>query len=302
MEKCTYRAACKKKPDWWNTLCNKERTAKYDSRTEGVPSMGNAAAKNEADRGTANPTRSTSSSSSSKHTKSISTTTSSSDDDQHEEESATWRTVEKVYCNKYLFEVKPDMLDRCVDNILEIEELNIRWLPDAVERKIYSYVVATAFKAIYGSVAGLQGMELLGHHLELELLKGNVPRVPIEGIHAANLHAIVDNLMQYEAMKNIWLPSNMKKELFFNILLLIITVSQIILGATQCDLLGHTIALAFTRAPTVSKVDSDLTSIDTEAIYEHVDAILASESNIWYICRLLLVILIPRMLLLTRYD
>jgi hypothetical protein len=175
------------------------------------------------------------------------------------------------------------MLDRCVDNILEIEELNISWLPDAVERKIYSYVVATAFKAIYGGVAGLQGMELLGHHLELELLKGNVPRVPIEGIHAANLHAIVENLMQYEAMKNIWLPASMKKELFFNILLLIITVSQIVLGATQCDLLGHTIALAFTRAPTVSKVDPGRTSIDTAAIYEHVDAILASESNIWYI-------------------
>ena len=188
-----------------------------------------------------------------------------------------------MYCNKFLFEVQQHMLDRCVDNILESEDLNISWLPDAVERKVYSYVVATAFKAIYGGVAGLQGMELLGHHLELELLKGSVPRVPIEGIHAANLHAIVDNLMQYEAMKNIWLPSNMKKELFFNILLLIITVSQIILGATQCDLLGHTIALAFTRAPTVSKVDPGLTSIDTEAIYEHVDAILASESNIWYI-------------------
>ena len=93
---------------------------------------------------------------------------------------STWRTVEKRYCSKWLFEIKPQMLDKCVDKILEIDELNISWLPDNIERSIYKYVVDIAFRAIYKGVAGLQGMELLGHHLELELLNGHVPSVPVD--------------------------------------------------------------------------------------------------------------------------
>ena len=88
--------------------------------------------------------------------------------------------------------------------------------------------------------------------------------------------------MKYDAMKSIWLPNSFKKEIFFNILLIVITVSQIVLGATKIDLLGHTIKLEFTRgAPSVTNIDPANSLIDIAAIYEHVDATLASESNLW---------------------
>ena len=140
-----------------------------------------------------------------------------------EDDDNTWRTVEKRYCSKWLFEIKPQMLDKMIDKILEIDELNISWLPgkvhpppsplpntsnnssnnsqsssnfssslltfftyssvDNIERSVYKYVVDIAFRAIYKGVAGLQGMELLGHHLELELLNGHVPSVPVDVSH-----------------------------------------------------------------------------------------------------------------------
>ena len=89
--------------------------------------------------------------------------------------------------------------------------------------------------------------------------------------------------MKYDAMKNIWLPTSFKNEIFFNILLIVITVSQIVLGATKIDLLGHTIKLEFTRGASVTNIDPANSLIDIAAIYEHVDATLASESNLWYI-------------------
>ena len=106
-----------------------------------------------------------------------------------DDDGVTWRTVEKRYCSKWLFEIKPQMLDQCVDKILEIDELNISWLPDGIERSIYKYVVDIAFRAIYKGVAGLQGMELLGHHLELELLNGHVPSVPVDVSEESPTHA-----------------------------------------------------------------------------------------------------------------
>lgn len=129
----------------------------------------------------------------------------------------------------------------------------------------------------------MQGIELLGHYLELELLNGHIPSVPVQGIHAENLHAIVDNLMKYDSMKSIWLPNSFKREIFFNILLIVITVSQIILGATKIDLLGHTIKLEFTHGASVTNIDPANSLIDIAAIYEYVDATLASENNLWYI-------------------
>ena len=60
-------------------------------------------------------------------------------------------------------------------------------------------------------------------------------------------------------------------------------MSQIVLGATKIDLLGHTIKLEFSRGASVSNIDPANSLIDIAAIYEHVDATLASESNLWYI-------------------
>jgi hypothetical protein len=202
-----------------------------------------------------------------------------------EDSGLTWRDVVRRPFNKHSFQARPDLINKVVDSILNDNELNISWLPDSLERQVYIYIIKKAMDAVYQGVAHLHGMNILGHHIELELFEGKIPQNPREGLNFENLHIIVKKLLSNPVIaKNLWfIPYRMKEELFFNTLLLILIVTQIVLGATKCDVLGHTVAAAFSQSPASPNLGQVMSNIDSESVLEYVDEILASDRNIWWL-------------------
>ena len=68
--------------------------------------------------------------------------------------------------------VPQSMVDSFVDEILSDPDINIAAIPDSIERQIYVSTVLLTLNAVYESVGGFHGMEILGHRIELHRIDG----------------------------------------------------------------------------------------------------------------------------------
>ena len=79
-------------------------------------------------------------------------------------------------------------------------------------------------------------------------------------------------------------PSALKKKLLFNMLLVMMTTLTVFLGASECDILGHKIAAAFTRLEDASKssvlkVLPGHSKINTQNVADFVEGLLRSDTT-----------------------
>ena len=139
-----------------------------------------------------------------------------------------------------------------------------------------------ALNSIYSAVGCLHGTELVAHHVELELENYDVVSRPQqEYVNTKNLEIFVDKLVRNELMLP-WVPQFLKRKLFFNILQLLLTIMHIVLRASQLDILGHRISIAFSQAPIIPRNQNRECSVDPECVQSYVDASLSDQStNIW---------------------
>jgi hypothetical protein len=211
------------------------------------------------------------------------------DDESDPEADNVWRDNEgeskiQVYNKvKSQFKVRPEILHQYVDKILADKDLNIAWLPDVLERKIYEFAIMKAMGSAYDEMFKFHGREVCGHHIELELVTStDVPDPPRGEINKENLNIIVDKLIDSPLIEMTWVPSSIKRQLFFNILLLMLTVMHITCTSSECDILGHRIAATFTaRAQTFNKSNVMQSTIDADCLKAFIDNHLADpEKNV----------------------
>jgi hypothetical protein len=201
---------------------------------------------------------------------------SSNDDELHKSNSAIHRIKKE-------FKVRRSVLSKYVDKILEDSEINIEWIPDKLERKIYEFAIMEAMKEAYAELFKYHGREVCGHHFELELIRcDDIPLPPKGGINKDNLNIIVDKLMASDLIQISWLPHSIKRQLFFNILLLILTVMQITCTSSKCDILGHRIAATFAaKAERLERSNVERSIIDPNCLKKFIDDHLADpEKNV----------------------
>jgi hypothetical protein len=136
-------------------------------------------------------------------------------------------------------------LDRYVSEILKNPDLNVKEIPDAIEKHIYRYTIKMTIDAILYWICSLDGKTILRHRLVLGVqsthgLVLNAPAVPLD---KEPLNDFVATLLKEKMINVRWLPDSMEHKLYFNCLLLIFTVVQSFLGATTVDLVGHSIQI-----------------------------------------------------------
>jgi hypothetical protein len=204
----------------------------------------------------------------------------------------TWKETEgeaddsKLHINRRVrsqFKVRPTILRKYVDAILSDSEMNIEWIPDILERKIYDFAILEAMRTGYEEMFKYHGREVCGHHFELELIQSDdVPIPPKGAINKANLNIIVDKLMASPLIDLSWLPGSVKRQLFFNILLLMLTVMHIACTSSECDILGHRIAATFAaKTAENQKARNYISAIDPKSLHVFIDAHLADpEKNV----------------------
>lgn len=139
-----------------------------------------------------------------------------------------------------------------------------------------------ALNSIYSAVACLHGTELVAHHVELELENYDVVSGPRqEYVNTENLQIFVDKLVRNKLLLP-WVPQFLKQKVFFNILQLLLTIMHVVLRASQLDILGHKISIAFSQAPIILKDQVKECSVDPACVQSYVDACLSDKTtNIW---------------------
>ena len=148
------------------------------------------------------------------------------------------------------FSARPDVVAQYVQRMLDNDDLNIQWIPDLIETKIYSMVVELAINCCFSLLRPLDGLTVANHHIEMDLIKGTgIPMLPKDAIDTTNLNIIVDKMIHNPNLNAVWLPAVFKRDLFFHILYIFLSILQVFVGSTQCDVIGHTLAATIAKRP-----------------------------------------------------
>jgi hypothetical protein len=148
--------------------------------------------------------------------------------------------------------------------------LNIQWIPDILEGKLYKLVVEMAVNACFAALKPLDGISIANHHIEVEIAHGDrIPDLPMDVINTENLHVIVDKLVANKNVNEVWLPEALKRDLLFHILYLILSVMQVFVGHTECDVVGHTIAASIKKGTVTPRLHREPSCINHDDLVKY---------------------------------
>jgi hypothetical protein len=181
------------------------------------------------------------------------------------------------------FAARSEILDIFVEKMLGDKNLNITWLPDKLERQIYKFIVEQVVNKYFDCITGLDGASLFGHHIELELIKGNNTLIG-KPISAKNLNIIVERLMKNKSVEITWLPFHLQRDLFFHVVYLMLSIVSLFVGTSECDIIGHRIGVTIDHVHTyVQKVNLEKSKIDPDCLNRHIESVLAASKKKSYL-------------------
>ena len=152
------------------------------------------------------------------------------------------------------FSARPTVVAQYVQRMLDNGDLNIAWIPDVIEAKLYQQIVELAINICFNALLPLHGLTISNHHIEMEVVWGDgIPILPNDAINTQNLNLITENMMLNSKLQEIWLPTAFKRDLFFHILYIFLSILQVFVGSTQCDIIGHTLAASIQTHPLEKK-------------------------------------------------
>lgn len=186
---------------------------------------------------------------------------------------------------KTKFFARSEVLDLYVTKLLGDRNLNIynkaTWMPEALESQIYKSIIEKIVNKFFDLISKLDGTQIAGHHIELEIIRGEGTGVPEEVaeeesknyLNIDNLNIIVERLLSSKSLESSWLPIALQKDLYLHIVYLMLTVMAMFVGSSQCDVIGHRMGVSIDQSPSYfphtfpSKMNAD-------EIIQHVDSLL----------------------------
>ena len=159
----------------------------------------------------------------------------------------TWTDVFETYHGSQPPKPHIEFVESLIDLLLADPRFNILVLPDAIEKQIYRSVIYMLLETLMSAVWNLNGLKLLHHEIELELIYDNIPIFikNLETIDVGAIESLVDDLLADTSINIAWLPDSIEKTLYTTILLLIFTVLEVIAGSVEVTIIGHALKLSF---------------------------------------------------------
>ena len=148
--------------------------------------------------------------------------------------------------------ISNDVVNKYVDEILANDKINIKSLPDSIERLIYATTVRVTLNAVYRWLSVLHGIKLFGHHLEL--VRELSPQHGAAGldfehnsgvVHDEALEEITDRLLRNTHVNQWWIPDVVERQVYRNCLKLIFCLIDKIADSLSVRLCGHELSLSF---------------------------------------------------------
>ncbi len=144
------------------------------------------------------------------------------------------------------------MIEDYVDAILQNEDINIRAIPDSIERIIYVSTVRLTLNAVYKWLSYLHGIRFLGHHLEL--VRNSTHQDAAAGldfthnsgkIDQASLEDMANELLANKSINQWWIPDHVERQVYTNCLKLVFCLLDKIADTLSIRLCGHELSLSF---------------------------------------------------------
>jgi len=159
-------------------------------------------------------------------------------------------TLEAIECEGGIFssgreERDPATLAAVVDRLLANQSINLPWLPDAVERRLYTNVLRVFLTVLDDCVSALS-LNLIGHELVLDF-RAQRSAAWLESrpqaVDQAVVHRLTDAVLADRAANIAWLPDEVERQIYHNTFRLVIGLLQEIFGSTSLRCGGQLISL-----------------------------------------------------------
>mmetsp|Transcript_16131 Transcript_16131/g.29163 ORF Transcript_16131/g.29163 Transcript_16131/m.29163 type:complete len:314 (+) Transcript_16131:395-1336(+) len=184
------------------------------------------------------------------------------------------------------------MVNTYVNQILDDPQINIKSVPDSMERIIYTSTVRLTLNTVYEVASWLHGTEVLGHRLVLgrpSTESSDVPKdeIKISDTHQINvnvLEAMAEDLLENKNTNQRWLPDIIEKEIYLNCIRIIFTIIDSIADSVAFHMCGHQLSISFTplneeRARQLVEGHESNIAIDETALDIIVDQRMVKESR-----------------------
>lgn len=175
-----------------------------------------------------------------------------------------------------------------VHAILRHQTLNIAYLPDTIEREVYSFAIGVTYKYLLKWTSYLHGVSFLKHQMILELKEdfdadAVVALMAAETIDVARLEQVVDLMLSNKEL-NIWvIPDALERRVYLAALAIIFQALQAFARSTSVGISGHELSLNFKANSNWKPEDvvEKMLTGNSAVIDELVDDHLSAHNILW---------------------
>ena len=147
--------------------------------------------------------------------------------------------------------VNSEDVETLVDDVLGDPSINIKSMPDYLERQIYRFTIQLTLNALYKALGGLHGREILGHELQvsrvsrqLDNIHGDLLRIGEDtSLHEDVLEAVADRLLENKNVNLQMVPDILERQIYANCLKIVFRVLDLLAASFKLTLCGHDIRL-----------------------------------------------------------
>jgi hypothetical protein len=188
--------------------------------------------------------------------------------------------------NPFASGISNEDVDLLVNEVMKDPDINLKLIPDVLEKQIYRSTITIVLNAIYKILGEQHGRDLpAGHCLKLGRRTSSVYRKRIKSYYLESirddnfdyetLELVADRMLANPAINLPSLPDGVEKQLYVSCLKLVFRLLGMVAASMRISLCGHEIGLHITKAAALAVQQSALqsaantmTTIDTERIEE----------------------------------
>jgi hypothetical protein len=168
------------------------------------------------------------------------------------------------------------MLDDLVDEILRDKSINLTFLPDRIERRIYQSTIQLTLSLVHDLIGSIHGTELLSHEIHLRrhvnpnqqeagppsrsqqgLLynqQSGEPQTTTKIINDEVLEQVADRLLANRAINSSLLPDQIERQLYMNCIKIIFRTLSAVLDGLCLHVCGHDLRFSLRAANTTQEM------------------------------------------------
>lgn len=159
---------------------------------------------------------------------------------------------------RLLFEVEKSDVEELVNECLKDPEINIGGIPDWIERQIYRVTIRLTLNALYRSLGGIHGKEILGYEFELSRLSRRKANLKADlnklskktDAQEEILETVAKRLLQNKNINNSLIPDVVEQQLYTSCLKIVFRVLDLVADTFTICLCGHDLKLALEPSTT----------------------------------------------------